>query len=248
MGDFDKARTVAMVEKSYGSWKGKLTAAPIPVEPVQKAPRRAHVGWEQPTLPQLWMQWKVPGSNDLKAAATMTVLNAYLFGSTSPLFQDLMLGRALVDMLQPSWDGNRDPNLFGAIVKVKKLDDVPVVETAVLDSVAELASGKVDKARLETVRSNLKYSAAIALDKADTVAVTLAVTTALTGDLEYLNKLYTQIDKLQAADLAVFAKRVLVDAGRTTVTLSHGEGPKAPEPKVKAKVTKPVKATKGGGK
>jgi hypothetical protein len=80
------------------------------------------------------------------------------------------------------------------------------------------------------------------------VAVTLAVTTTLTGDLEYLNKVYTQIEKLQAPDLAAFAKRFLVDAGRTSVTLSHGAGPKEPEPRVKAKVMKTVKATKGGAK
>ena len=81
-----------------------------------------------------------------------------------------------------------------------------------------------------------------------------STTTALTGDVEYLNKLYAAIDKLQPQDLSAFVKKTLVDSGRTTVTLSHGEGPKEPEapappPKAgKAAPAPKAKTTKGGAK
>ena len=70
------------------------------------------------------------------------------------------------------------------------------------------------------VISNARYSAGLSLDKADTVAVTLAVSSAYTGDLDYQNKLYAQLEKLSATDLVGFARRWLVESNRVTVTLA----------------------------
>src|SRR5207248_8744305 len=78
-GDFDKARTIEIVEKAYGGWAGKLDAPPVPAEPKQTKARRASVAWDKPTLPRLWIAWHAPSGNDLRAAATQTLLNAYLF-------------------------------------------------------------------------------------------------------------------------------------------------------------------------
>ena len=60
------------------------------------------------------------------------------------------------------------------------------------------------------------------LDTAGRVAVTLATTTAQTGELDALNKLYARIDKLKPAELSAFAKKWLTEANRTTVTLTTG--------------------------
>ena len=76
--------------------------------------------------------------------------------------------------------------------------------------------------RAKSDPSNLKYQKILSLNTADRAAVTLAVTTAQTGDLESLNKIYARIDKLKPAELAAFAKKWLTDANRTTVTLTHG--------------------------
>jgi predicted Zn-dependent peptidase len=82
----------------------------------------------------------------------------------------------------------------------------------------------VDAKRVEAVRSNLKYSAIMALDKADSLAVTLAVTTAQTGDIEFFNKEYAIIDQLKPADLSDFAKKNMLDINRTTTTLATAKG------------------------
>jgi zinc protease len=222
VGDFDKKETLQHLGKAYGSWKGKLDAAKIPAEPAQTAPRSAHVDWKSPTLPRLWLTWHTPGANDLGATAVQSVLEAYLFGPTSPLYQDLVLGRQLVDSLESTWSPSRDPSLFGVLARIKKASDVEVVDQAIHDELAKLAAGSVDQARLDAVRSNLKYSAIVHLDTATRVAVTLATTTAQTGDLEAMNKLYARIDKLKPAELAAFAKKWLVDANRTSVTLTTG--------------------------
>ncbi|MCA1665511.1 MAG: insulinase family protein, partial [Myxococcales bacterium] len=170
----------------------------------------------------LYLGWHTPSASDLTATAVQSVLDAYLFGPTSALHSDLILGRQLVDNMSVDWRPARDPSLFGVLVRVKKASDIDTVDQAIVAEIQKLAAGNVDKARLEAVRSNLKYGAITRLDTANRVAVTLARTSAQTGDLEAMNKLYARIDKLEPAELSAFAKKWLTEANRTRVTLTAG--------------------------
>ena len=221
-GDFDKPATLSQIEKAYGPWKGKLDAVRVPVEPRQRQSRRGQIDWDKPTLPRIWIAWHTPAASDLKRAAVQNLLNAYLFGPTSPLYQSLVLGRQLVDTMFPTYGDHRDPNLFGVLMRVKDAKNLRTVETAVLREIKNLAGGRVDAKRLDAVRSNLRYSNIMGLDKADAAAVTLAVNTALTGDVDYLNKEFAVLATVQPGDLQDFAKRNFMDLNRTTVTLVTG--------------------------
>ena len=224
-GDFDRPATLALIEKAYGGWKGKLDAMPIPREPKQRQSRRAQVDWDKPTLPRIWISWHTSGADDLKRAAVQNLLNAYLFGPTSTLYQNLVLGKQLVDSMEPTYNDHRDPYLFGVIMVVKDAKNLRTVETAVLREIKNLAGGRVDAKRLEAVRSNLRYSNIMGLDTADSAAVTLAVSTALTGDVTYLNKEFDAVAQVQPRDLQEFAKQHFMDLNRTTVTLvTAGKG------------------------
>ncbi|TMA25393.1 MAG: insulinase family protein [Deltaproteobacteria bacterium] len=218
-GDFDKAASISMVEKAYGSWKGKLEAERIPAEPRQRQSKHAVVPWDKPTLPRLWITWHAPSSGDLRAAAVQNLLDAYLFGPTSPLYQNYVLGKQLVDSMEPSYNDHRDPYLFGVLLRVKDAKDLRTLERAVLKEVAALAGGRVDAGRMEAVRSNLKYANIMSLDTPDRAAVTLAVNMAQTGEVEFLNKEFAIIEELKPIDLSDFAKRYFLDVNRTTVTL-----------------------------
>ena len=221
-GDFDKAQTLALIEKFYGGWKGKLDAAPVPAEPKQTISKRAAVSWDKPTLPRLWIAWHAPSAGDLKLAATQNLLNAYLFGPTSTLYQGLVLGKQLVDSMDATYGDHRDPYLFGVLMRVKDAKNLKAVELAVLKEVKALAGGKVDAKRLEAVRSNLKYSNIMSLDKADALALSLVSYTTLTGDVQFLNKEFEALGALKPGDLPAFAKKYMLDANRTTVTLATG--------------------------
>ena len=218
-GDFDRPATLASIEKAYGGWKGKLDAMPVPREPKQRQSRRGQVDWDKPTLPRIWISWHTSGADDLKRAAVQNLLNAYLFGPTSTLYQNLVLGKQLVDSMEPTYNDHRDPYLFGVIMLVKDAKNLRTVETAVLREIKNLAGGRVDAKRLEAVRSNLRYSNIMGLDTADSGAVTLAVSTALTGDVNYLNKEFDAVAQVQPRDLQEFAKQHFMDLNRTTVTL-----------------------------
>jgi len=218
-GDFDRPATLALIEKAYGGWKGKLAAMPIPREPKQRQSRRAQVDWDKPTLPRIWISWHTSGADDLKRAAVQNLLNAYLFGPTSTLYQNLVLGKQLVDSMGPTYNDHRDPYLFGVIMVVKDVKNLRTVETAVLREIKNLAGGRVDAKRLEAVRSNLRYSNIMGLDTANVATVTLAVSTALTADTNYLNKEFDAVAQVQPRDLQEFAKQHFMDLNRTTVTL-----------------------------
>jgi zinc protease len=219
-GDFDKGATLSQLEKAYGTWKGKLDAQRVPPEPRQRQSRRANVDWDKPTLPRMWIAWHTPGAADIKRAAVQNLLNAYLFGPTSTLYQNLVLGRQTVDSMFPTYNDHRDPNLFGVLMRVKDAKDLRNVELAVLREIKALAGGRVDAKRLEAVRSNLKYSNVMELDKADSVAFSAAANTSLTSDVDYLNKEFAALATVQARDLQDFAKAYFMDLNRTTVTLS----------------------------
>ena len=219
VGDFDKADTLQRIEKAYGGWKGKVDLAPVPAEPKQTKSKRAEVKWENPTLPRLWIAWHAPSANDLHAAAVQNVLSAYLFGPTSPLYQNLVLGKQLVDSIFPTYGDHRDPSLFGVLLRVKDAKNLKAVESAVLADIKALAGGKVDPKRMEAVRSNLKYSNIMGLDNANSVAETDAVNTAFTGDPEFLNYEMDEVNRLKAGDLPAFAAKYFQDSNRTTVTL-----------------------------
>ena len=222
VGDFDQAGTLAMIEKAYGGWTGKVETAPIPAEPKQTQARRGQVVWDKPTLPRLWIAWHAPGADDLKLAATQNLMNAYLFGPTSPLYQSLVLGRQLVDSMDATYGDHRDPYLFGVLLRVKDAKNLKVIESAVLAEIKALAGGRVDAKRMDAVRSNLKYSNIMQLNKADSVALSLVLNTTLTGDVDFLNKEFEALASLKPGDLQTFAKKYLLDANRTTVTLATG--------------------------
>ena len=222
IGDFDKANALDLITKAYGGWSGKVDEAKIPLEPRQTASRRGTVTWDKPTLPRIWLAWHSPAASDLKSTAVQNLLNAYLFGPTSPLYQSLVLSKQIVEGMDATYQDHRDPGLFGVLIRVKDKKNLAAVEHAVLKDVSALAAGKVDAARMTAVRSNLVYSNIMGLDKGDVLALVLAYSGNLTGDLDFYNKEFEAVAAVSPGDLSEFAKKYLLDNNRTTVTLVSG--------------------------
>jgi len=57
------------------------------------------------------------------------------------------------------------------------------------------------------------------MDAARWLAATLAQTAAPTGDVDYINKLFAEVERLKPSDLSNFTKKYMLDKNRTTVTL-----------------------------
>jgi len=235
-GDFDAKDALDRITKAYGGWRGHLDPAPIPKEPRQTKSRRATVAWKSPTVPRLAIYWHGYGAQSIKDAATQIVLAPYLFGKTSPLYQQLVLTKQIVDTMDGDDGVQRDPSLFGVLLRVKDEKNLKATEHAVVSDVSNLARGRVDPSRVAAIKSNVRYENIKQLDKPDAIADTLARYTALTGDLDYINTLYREVDAVRPEDLVSFTKKALLDANRTTVTLTTAAG------------NKPKSVAKGGTK
>jgi len=235
VGDFDKAQVEALIRKHYAGWKRQSAKLAIPTEPKQSAAKAVHVSWANPTQPRVTVAWHTPGARpDTRDAALQNVLGPYLFGPTSPMYQDLVLERQLVvGMGSQYWD-HRDPYLFSFGAVLKDDQGFKPVREALDKALAELRAGKVDLKRFEDVKSNQRYG----------------VTIGPTGEPDALDALFQHMAALTPEDLVTFA--ILVEANETAVTLT-GAGAKAPAgakeyvPAVRGKAVG-AKGSKGGGR
>jgi zinc protease len=233
-GDFDAKDAFARIQQAYGGWKGKLDPAVVPKEPRQTQSRRATIPWKSPTVPRLFITWHGAGASKVHDAAVQMVLAPYLFGRTSPLYQDLVLGKQIVDTIVPQDGIQRDPFLFGVLLRVKDEKKLRPVELAVLQQISSLARGKVDPQRVAAIKSNVRYANIAELDKPDAIADELAQYTTLTGSVDFVNELFRTVESLRPEDLVAYVKSTLLDRNRTTVTLVTEAAPRVQKPAARA--------------
>ncbi len=221
VGDFDDKATMALIEKSYGTWAGKAATIVVPAEPAQEAARTATVTWTNPTLPRHGVFWHTPASSvKTTDAAIQHVLGAYLAGPTSPLYKSLVLEKQLVESLNGDFNDHRDPNLFGLTAKLKDEAQRAEVSAAFDAAIAELVAGKVDAKRVDAIKDHLKYGLAMGLEAYDDVAQTLAYIGGVLGTPDALELRQRALTQVKPADLVTFAKKHLVEKNRTTLVFN----------------------------
>ncbi|MFT3706564.1 MAG: pitrilysin family protein [Archangium sp.] len=219
VGDFDDAKVMAQIEKSYGPWAGKAAKITVPVEPEQKEARTAKLTWTSPTLPRLGMAWHTPAASPKTMdAAIQQVLENYLVGPTSPLYRSLVLDTQQVERLGSFYDHHRDPCFFGIDARLKAEGNRDAAKTAILAAIKDVADGKVDAKRLDDIKSHQKYRMLMGLETPQQIGLDLAVNYGVFGTTDAIDSLYANIAKVSAKDLTTFTKKFLIDTNRTTLT------------------------------
>jgi zinc protease len=175
-----------------------------------------------PTLSQHILAWHTPAAS-LKTmdAAIQNVLVPYLVGTTSPLYKELVLDKQVAETIGSGYFDHRDPNLFSLVAVLKDEKNRAEVDAAFKRAVAELASGKVDKKRMEDIKSHLRYANLMALETTDQVAGKIAFAAAIYGTPDAYARSNQAISRVTSAQLAAFAKKYFTDANRTTLTLDY---------------------------
>lgn len=249
VGDFDRPRTMELIEKAYGPWHGRAASIPIPSEPPQTALKTIGVPWNNPTQPRYAVVFHTPAARSSTLdSALQNVLGPYLFGPTSPTFRELVLERQLVTTLAPLYFDHRDPNLFGAYASLKGGEDFPAVAQSIDKAFADLRAGKVDLTRFEAVKSNQKYGLLQSFDNPDAVALQLVLAIGPTGDPQALNALFNNMEKLTSRDLVAFAKAHFVPSNETRAALTGpGDKPPAGFPEYRPSPSAQAHRSKQGG-
>jgi len=107
---------------------------------------------------------------------------------------------------------------------VKKPERISYVESTITAALEDLKATAIAAERLDKVKSHLKYSYAMGLDTAGSVAHSLAHYLAVADDSDAVNRLYAVYDRITPDDLRGVARKYFVKTGRTVVTLGHKEG------------------------
>lgn len=226
VGDVKPKDTRGLVDKFWGAWKRGDYKPEIPQEPPQTEARTVHVDWPGPTLPVITIAFKGPAYSDTtKDTAALDVLAALAFSSNSELYQKLVIEEQKVDALFAGESDHVDPSLFQITARVKKESDLDEVRDRILATIKTFQENAADVAKLDAVRKNLRYSAAMRMQSSDAIASLLASYIALRRTPESMNKFFAQFAAMTAEDVQSAAKKYLVEGGRTIVTLTQAAKP-----------------------
>jgi zinc protease len=221
VGDVEPERVHALAEQHYGGWKKGYQPPAVKAEGPPRGPRREHLTWPTPTNPYLMMGWRAPAFAADRDNAALLVLEQLLFSESAPLYQELVVDEQWVDSLSGGTAPRRDPYLFSVFSRVRGVELLPQVEAAVQRHLASARQTAVEPARLERVKSHLRYGFALGLDTPRAVAMEVAQALWLTGDVGTINRQWAAIDAVTPADVQRVARQVFQEQGLSVVTLAH---------------------------
>jgi zinc protease len=221
VGDITRERALDLTKRYFGEWKRGNYSATIPTEPRQTEPRSAHIDWPSPTLPILAVAFRGPAYSDVeKDKLALDLLAQVAFGENSDLYQKLVLNEQKVDILEPDFSNQMDPELFVVFARVKDPKDVDYVREQVLATYKRYTSELIPAAKLDATRSRLRYSFALAMDSSDAIASTLAPFVSLRRSPETIDKLAVLMETITPQDVRDTAAKYFRDESRTIVTLA----------------------------
>src|SRR5690606_21925814 len=170
-GDVDPEPTFALIERHYGAWKSGYVPPRIKPEPTQKRERKIEVSYEGKTLPRVWVAYK-GGAFDPhdRVWVASLVLAELAFGETSDIYRQLRLDQQKVEDLRAGAATDRDPELWSVIATIKDEADINLVLERIEQTVAQYRETPPDPARVEAVKSNMRYEYLLGLDTAKAVA------------------------------------------------------------------------------
>ena len=220
VGDFDTQKAKALVGKYYAAWKPGYKEPAIQAEPTQTAPREQTVKYPGPTLPIIAINYKAPAYNPTdKTAVALEVLGQVAFGPNSAIYRKLVLQERRAQYVAPSFSLSRDPYLVSVQAMVTNAADTKAVESEIMSAIKALHDAPVDAKHLAATKSALKYGFLMGLESAQDVALGMMWPIVYTGKLESIEDYYRTLEALTPQDLQEAARRYLVDAGRTTITM-----------------------------
>ena len=221
-GDVNHARLVELAEKYYGDWEPGTWTVEIPEEPPQTEEKRSHIEWGGATLPHIMIGYKVPEFDETNIdIPALNIIGELLFSQSAPLYQKLVVDEELVDFISGGYTDRRDPYLFTIMSRIKGEDNVQRVEQEIYDAIEDLQQNPISQERLDEIQSYLRYSFAMGLSTASSVARTVSHYIQLTGDYNTMNNLYDLYDKVTPEDIQRVAREYFKPETRSVVTLAQ---------------------------
>ena len=221
VGDITRERALELTKKNFGDWKKGNYVPKIPAEPEQTEARTAHIDWPSQTLPHIVIAFRGPAfSTERKDKAALDLLLPIAFGENSDLYQRLVLKEQKIDVLAPSFDDQKDPELFAVFARIKDPKDVDDVRDQILATFKRYTSEKVPQQQLDETRSRLRYGFALSMNSSTAISRALISFIALARTPESIDQVFALYDRITPDDIREMAARYFVDKNLTVVTLA----------------------------
>jgi zinc protease len=166
------------------------------------------------------LAWRMPAYSDSSIeTAALDFLSYLYFSPTSDLYEELVLQEQSCDVLMGMYADHVDPYLYVVTARVKDAALVERVKHRVMDTVARMQTIPVELAKLETVKSHLRYSFAMRMDHTEGIAGLLARYVGLRRTPETINRLFEQYAAITPKDLQRVACEYFVESNRVSALL-----------------------------
>jgi zinc protease len=236
VGDIDKARTKALVEKYFGTLKRGPAVTPAAVPPpVVDAERRRTVR-DRVQLSRVYMGWVTPAffaPGDSEADAAATILGG---NTSSRLYKRLVYEGQIAQDVSAYQASHALGSVFHVIATVRPGHTVEEVEKALTEEIERLRREGPTEAEVERARNTFETAVLQGLEHLGGfggVADALNMFNHYLGDPGYLPKYIDEHRKLSPAAIKTFAERYLTPSARAVVHVVPGDpelGPQVPTP------------------
>lgn len=225
VGDFDKAKAEELIRQYYGDWEPGYVAPQITPEPEQTAPREATVPYPGRTKPIVSVNYKAPAwSATDKIAVATEVLGQIAFGQNSDIYRKLVLQEQKLQFLNAGFGLQRDPYLVSINAMVLNPDDVQMIKDEIEATVQQFRTELPDAEVLADTKNSIKYGFLMNLETAQSIAFSLMGVVINTGGIEAGEEYFDTLEAITPEDIRAAAQQVLVENGRTTITMVQAEG------------------------
>ncbi len=218
-GDFDPRQLRAWVDQYFG-WIPKPTA-PIPQvtakEPARAADKRYTRTSPTAPLPALAMTWLIPPAASADSMPLEVAAALLAGGDSSRLHQALVYRGQIARQVGVFADSRMGPGLFTAYAVLASGHTPDEAEQAIRDGITKLATGPIDTAELEKVKTQLLTRELLQRQTAQGKAFAIGQAALIEGDPARVNEDLAALQAVSAADVQRVLKKYVTGAHSVTI-------------------------------
>lgn len=158
-----------------------------------------------------------------KNVLSAVLLADLAFGETSDIYKKLVLSEQKAQFVQADFGFSRDPKLLYIYSMIKDEKDIEYVREEIYRTLKYYQENPVDTKRLNDLKKREKYSFLMNLDNPDNVAGFLPQFITLTGGIDVIDQMYSEMDKITPEDIQKAASFYFVPEKRNVLVVKGGQ-------------------------